>query len=41
MATVKKTLKLLLRFLSEQDRLCLIEFDEEARRLTPLKRVTK
>lgn len=39
--TVKKTLKLLLNFLSENDRLCLIEFNEIAQRLTPLKKVTK
>ena len=38
---VRKTLTLLLEFLTEQDRLCLIEFDDKASRLTPLKRLTK
>ena len=38
---VKETLHLLLEFLSEQDRLCLITFDSVVERLTALKRVTK
>lgn len=33
---VKKTLNLLLTFLKEKDRLCLICFDNAAERMTPL-----
>ncbi|CAK70408.1 unnamed protein product (macronuclear) [Paramecium tetraurelia] len=39
--TVKQSLKVLLTFLSNQDRLQLIIFNTHAKRLTPLKRITE
>ncbi|CAD8123001.1 unnamed protein product [Paramecium sonneborni] len=39
--TVKSSLKVLLNFLTDQDRLSLIVFNDKAQRLTPLKRTTQ
>ncbi|KAM3137125.1 hypothetical protein pb186bvf_010853 [Paramecium bursaria] len=39
--TLQNCLLVLLDFLSDKDRLCLIQFDSSAQRLTPLKKVTE
>jgi hypothetical protein len=38
---VKETLIKILDFLNEDDRICLIEFDDRSHRITPLVRVSK
>ena len=38
--SVKKSLRALMVFLTEKDRICLITFDSKAERLTPLRKCT-
>lgn len=38
---VKETLKMLTEFLTDKDRLCLVEFDDRAAKLTGFKRINE